>query len=128
MSGYYNGRPAWKMREDEALAIAYAGTSRTATEPRQAYLEDTPQRPAMPLVGYWMAGGKRTLQKIIAWGLPNMGMACEMVNDYAKRFPDYTFACGMVTATYNHIGWETYTYRYDPDTRRCYNLLGPADQ
>ena len=77
----------------------------------------------MQLVGYWVAGGKNTLQKIIGWGLPDMGTACEMVNDYAKRFPAYTFAAGMVTVTYNKIGWSTAAYRYDPETRRCYTMM-----
>ena len=126
--------PTWKIQAERALAWRacspaerenshHADRCDNNPTPRQAYLEDTPEHPGMPLVGYWVAGGRNTLQKIIGWGIPDIGTACEMVNDYAKRFPAYTFAAGMVTATYNKIGWGTATYRYDPDTRRCYTMM-----
>ena len=129
-----NTIPAWKIQAERALAWRASTPAERENPhqadrrdnnptPRQAYTEDTPERPAMQLVGYWVAGGRNTLQKIIGWGLPDMGRACEMVNDYAKRFPAYTFAAGMVTATYNKIGWSTAAYRYDPDTRRCYTMM-----
>lgn len=134
-----HGMPAWKIQAERALAWRASTPAEIENPhqadirdnnptPRQAYTEDTPERPAMQLVGYWVAGGKRTLQKIIGWGLPDMGTACEMVNDYAKRFPAYTFAAGMVTATYNKIGWSTAYYRYDPDTRRCYAPMDTANR
>lgn len=126
--------PTWKIQAERALAWRASTPAERENPhqadrrdnnptPRQAYLEDTPDHPGMPLVGYWVAGGRNTLQKIIGWGIPDIGTACEMVNDYAKRFPAYTFAAGMVTATYNKIGWSTATYRYDPDTRRCYTMM-----
>ena len=126
--------PTWKIQAERALAWRACTPAERENPhdadrrdnnptPRQAYTEDTPDHPGMPLVGYWVAGGRNTLQKIIGWGIPDMGTACEMVNDYAKRFPAYTFAAGMVTATYNKIGWSTVAYRYDPDTRRCYTMV-----
>lgn len=122
--------PAWKVKAERALtwhindinATRYDGrdirTGGTDT-PRPAHLNDTPDQPAAPAMMYWLAGGRNVLRKVIRCDFRMMADALEACNDYAKRFPDYTFAVGAITPTHAGISWGTAIYRYDPTTRKC---------
>lgn len=122
--------PAWKVRAERALtwhcddvnAMAYNGrTMQTAQYdiPRPAYLSDTPHEPASPTMRYWLAGGRNVLRKVIRYDFRTMTEALEACNDYARKFPEYTFGVGAITASHPKVSWGTAIYRYDPTTRRC---------
>ena len=120
--------PAWKVRAERALSwhpSNYQGTRRGYNPnepdedaiPRPAHPYDTPEAPAAPIIGYWLAGGRNSLRKLIRYDYTSMAAALEDCNDHAKKWPDYTFAVGTWTAKNNETSWATAIYRYDPETR-----------